>query len=94
MNHDELDQVYTHMAQALTRVGESQAPLFLSILGLSLLSRQPDAGAALALLEQAERACLGDGAADSLGNPNGAITGTGAGTDADTDTDTITGSAA
>lgn len=87
MNHDELDQVYTHMAQALTRVGESQAPLFLSILGLSLLSRQPDAGTALALLEQAERACLGEDAAVSLGNPTGAITGTGTGTD------TITGSA-
>ena len=62
MNPDELDQVYTSMAQALTRVGESQAPLFLSILGLSLLSRQPDTGTALALLAQAESACLGDGA--------------------------------
>lgn len=65
MNHDELDQVYTRMAQALTRVGESQAPLFLSILGLSLLSRQADAGAALALLAQAESACLG---ADAVAN--------------------------
>lgn len=87
MNHDELDQVYTHMAQALTRMGESQAPLFLSILGLSLLSRQPDAGTALALLEQAERACRGDGAADR--NTTGAISGTGM----DAGTDTITGSA-
>ncbi|MGE6920036.1 hypothetical protein [Achromobacter kerstersii] len=60
MNPDELDQVYTSMAQALTRVGESQAPLFLSILGLSLLSRQADAGTALALLAQAESACLGE----------------------------------
>ncbi|MDX3986528.1 MAG: hypothetical protein QHC88_14840 [Achromobacter sp.] len=58
MNNDDLDQVYTAMAQALTRVGESQAPLFLSILGLSLLSRQPDADTALALLAQAESACL------------------------------------
>lgn len=62
MNHEELDQVYTGMAQALTRVGEPQAPLFLSILGLSLLSRQPDAASALALLAQAESACLGEGA--------------------------------
>ncbi|WMD18487.1 hypothetical protein RAS12_17765 [Achromobacter seleniivolatilans] len=61
MNNDELDQVYTAMAQALTRVGESQAQLFLSILGLSLLSRQPDAKAALALLVQAEDACLDAG---------------------------------
>lgn len=60
MNPDDLDQVYTSMAQALTRVGESQAPLFLSILGLSLLSRQADAGTALALLAQAESACLGE----------------------------------
>lgn len=60
MNPDELDQIYTGMAQALTRVGESQAPLFLSILGLSLLSRQPDATTALALLAQAESACLGE----------------------------------
>ncbi|CAB3708381.1 MULTISPECIES: hypothetical protein [Achromobacter] len=62
MNNDDLDQVYTSMAQALTRVGESQAPLFLSILGLSLLSRQPDAATALALLAQAESACLSEGA--------------------------------
>lgn len=62
MNPDELDQVYTRMAQTLTRVGESQAPLFLSILGLSLLSRQADAGTALDLLAQAERACLGEDA--------------------------------
>jgi len=50
------------MAQALTRVGESRAPLFLSILGLSLLSRQPNAADALALLAQAEAASLADDA--------------------------------
>ncbi|EHK62964.1 hypothetical protein [Achromobacter arsenitoxydans] len=60
MNNDELDQVYTSMAQALTRVGESRAPLFLSILGLSLLSRQASAADALALLAQAEAASLSD----------------------------------
>lgn len=62
MNHEELDQVYTSMAQALTRVGESRAPLFLSILGLSLLSRLPSAQEAKALLDQAEAASLEDGA--------------------------------
>lgn len=62
MNHEELDQVYTSMAQALTRVGESRAPLFLSILGLSLLSRLPSAQEAKALLAQAEAASLEDGA--------------------------------
>ncbi len=62
MNNDELDQVYTSMAQALTRVGESRAPLFLSILGLSLLSRLPNAEDALALMAQAEASSLDDGA--------------------------------
>lgn len=62
MNHEALDQVYTSMAQALTRVGESRAPLFLSILGLSLLSRLPSAQDALALLAQAEAASLEDNA--------------------------------
>lgn len=57
MNDDQLDQVYTRMAQALTRVGEAQAPLFLSILGLSALARLPDAQTADALLAQAEAAC-------------------------------------
>lgn len=56
MSNDELDQVYTLMAQALTRVGPAQAPLFLSILGLSALARLPDASAATALLAQAEAA--------------------------------------
>lgn len=57
MNDDQLDQVYTRMAQALTRVGEARAPLFLSILGLSALARLSDAQAAAALLTQAEAAC-------------------------------------
>ncbi|MWO43687.1 hypothetical protein [Escherichia coli] len=57
MNDDQLDQVYTRMAQALTRVGEARAPLFLSILGLSALARLPDAQAACALLAPAEAAC-------------------------------------
>ncbi|NMU92921.1 hypothetical protein HGQ98_25585, partial [Achromobacter ruhlandii] len=53
MNHDELEQVYTSMAQALTRVGPARAPLFLSTLGLAALARLPDASAATALLAQA-----------------------------------------
>lgn len=60
MNNDELDQAYTGMAQALSRVGEARAPLFLSILGLSLLARLPDAQEAAALVAQAEAACLTD----------------------------------
>ncbi|CAB3915887.1 hypothetical protein LMG26858_05008 [Achromobacter anxifer] len=61
MNNDELDQAYTAMAQALTRVGEQQAPLFLSILSLSLLARLTDARDAAALLAQAETACRAGG---------------------------------
>ncbi|MGE4434718.1 hypothetical protein [Achromobacter sp.] len=57
MSNDELDQVYTRMAQTLTRVGPAQAPLFLSILGLAALARLPDASTAAALLAQAEAAC-------------------------------------
>ncbi|SSW63484.1 hypothetical protein AVE30378_00515 [Achromobacter veterisilvae] len=61
MNNDELDQAYTGMAQALSRVGEAQAPLLLSILSLSLLARLSDAKEAAALLAQAEAACLANG---------------------------------
>ncbi len=61
MNNDELDQTYTAMAQTLTRVGEQQAPLFLSILSLSLLARLTDARDAATLLAQAEAACLAQG---------------------------------
>ncbi|MEB3095602.1 hypothetical protein VCS63_07220 [Achromobacter sp. D10] len=62
MNHDELDQVYTAMAQTLTRVGEAQTSLFLSILSLSLIARLTDTRDAAALLAQAEAACLANGA--------------------------------
>lgn len=62
MNNEELDQVYTSTAQSLTRVGESRAPLFLSILALSMLSRLSDAREALALLAQAEAASQEEGA--------------------------------
>ncbi|WP_251864001.1 hypothetical protein [Achromobacter sp. Marseille-Q4962] len=56
MNAHDLDQVYTQLARTLTRVGETRAPLFLSILSLSLLARQTDTAEALALLAQAEAA--------------------------------------
>lgn len=50
-----LDQLYTALAEATARVGEAKAPLFLATLALALLSRQADAGPALALIAQAER---------------------------------------
>ena len=52
---DHLDQTYTALAEATARVGEARAPLFLAMLSLALLSRQADAGEALALIAQAER---------------------------------------
>lgn len=54
-NADHLDQTYTALAEATARVGEGRAPLFLATLSLALLSRQADAGEALALIAQAER---------------------------------------
>lgn len=54
-NTDHLDQIYTALAEATARVGEARAPLFLATLSLALLSRQADAGEALALIAQAER---------------------------------------
>lgn len=56
MTESELDLAYTQLAQAVARVSESQAPLFLAALCLSLISRQPDAAPVLALIERAEQA--------------------------------------
>lgn len=53
-NHD-LDAAYTALAKTLTRVGEAQAPLLLSILSLSLIARQDNLGDVLRLIEQAEK---------------------------------------
>ncbi|HEY0294108.1 MAG TPA: hypothetical protein VGC69_02100 [Bordetella sp.] len=54
MNSTDLDTAYAALAHALTRVGEARAPLFLAMLCLSLMSRNPDVGQVLALMEQAE----------------------------------------
>ncbi len=55
MTHAELDTTYTALAEAIARAGETRAPLLLATLALSLLSEQPGAAAALALITQAER---------------------------------------
>jgi hypothetical protein len=55
MTDQDLDQSYTALAQALARVGEGSAPLFLATLSLALLARQADANAVLPLIAQAER---------------------------------------
>jgi hypothetical protein len=55
MNDAEVEFVYTELAQCIARIGEAKTPLLLATLALDLLRRQPDAGAALAHIAQAER---------------------------------------
>jgi len=53
----ELDTSYTALSEAINRVGEERAPLFLAMLALSLIARQPSAKQALDLIAQAEQNC-------------------------------------
>jgi hypothetical protein len=54
MTDQDLDTCYAALCDAIDRVGEQRAPLFLSMVALSLLARQPDAGAVLPRIQQAE----------------------------------------
>lgn len=64
MTDTDLDRSYSALCEALARVGEDKAPLFLSMLSLSLISRLQQADDVLPLLAQAERQCA-DGAGDA-----------------------------
>jgi hypothetical protein len=55
MNSTDLELTYTALAESIARVGESKTSLLLATLALDLLSRQPDADAALTHILQAER---------------------------------------
>jgi hypothetical protein len=55
MNSMQIEMTYTALAECMARIGESKTPVFLATLALDLLSRQPDAEAALAHILQAER---------------------------------------
>jgi hypothetical protein len=55
MNSTELELTYTALAESIARVGESKTSLLLATLALDLMSRQPDADAALRHILQAER---------------------------------------
>ncbi|HWX37450.1 MAG TPA: hypothetical protein VNZ53_59805 [Steroidobacteraceae bacterium] len=55
MTSAEIEVIYTALAQCIARVGEPKVSLLLATLALDLLSDQPDAGAALARISQAER---------------------------------------
>lgn len=63
MTDADLDRSYSALCEALARVGEDKAPLFLSMLCLSLISRQHVADEVLAQLAHAERQC-----ADGVGH--------------------------
>ncbi len=55
MNANQIEIIYTALAQCIARVGESKTPLLLATLALDLLSRQADTEAALEHILQAER---------------------------------------
>ena len=55
MNSTELDTAYTALAEAIGRVGESNAQLMLATLSLSLISKLDKLDAAIALIAQAEK---------------------------------------
>lgn len=57
MKADELDLAYTRLCEAMARVGETQAPLFLAMVSLALMSRQANPQDTLAAIERAEAAC-------------------------------------
>ncbi|MCW5652218.1 hypothetical protein [Hydrogenophaga sp.] len=57
MTDADLDQCYSAVCEALTRVGEAQAPLFLSMLCLSLITRQDRADGVLPLIADAQTRC-------------------------------------
>ncbi|HEV7613887.1 MAG TPA: hypothetical protein VGO37_18555 [Steroidobacteraceae bacterium] len=55
MNANQVELIYTALAECIARVGETKTPLLLATLSLDLLSRQADADAALEHILQAER---------------------------------------
>ncbi|WP_395060495.1 hypothetical protein [Polaromonas sp.] len=64
MTDADLDRSYTALCEALANVGEAQAPLLLSMLSLSLMSRFAQADEVLPLIANAQKQC-GAGVADA-----------------------------
>lgn len=58
MTDSDLDQSYSKLCASLGKVGQAQAPMFLAMLSLSLMSRFEQAGDVLALIDNAEQQCL------------------------------------
>ena len=63
MDAADLDAVYGALANALARVGESQASLLLATLALDLISRESDPSVVTAAIARAERLIDPQGAA-------------------------------
>ncbi|MEO6624847.1 MAG: hypothetical protein ABIN37_08455 [Burkholderiaceae bacterium] len=59
MTDTDLDACYSGVCEALVAVGQDKAALFLATLGLSLISRAPDAAGVHALITQARLCCDG-----------------------------------
>lgn len=53
MTDTDLDQSYSAVCEALSQVGEARAPMFLAMLGLSLMSRFERADQVLPLIANA-----------------------------------------
>ncbi|MET0312559.1 MAG: hypothetical protein ABW051_10955 [Burkholderiaceae bacterium] len=58
MTDNELDVAYTALCEALGEVGQERAPLLLSMLALSLMSRFPSAAEVLPLIATAKAQSL------------------------------------
>lgn len=57
MTDQDLDQSYSALCTALASVGAAQAPLFLSMVCLSLMARSESAAQVLPLIALAQRQC-------------------------------------
>ena len=57
MNDQDLDQAYSALCHSLASVGQQRAPLFLSMVCLSLISRLNHADDALAVIAGAQAQC-------------------------------------
>ena len=60
MTDADLDQAYTALCTALGQVGQAQAPLFLSMLCLSMMTRFENANDVLPLIANAKARCDDD----------------------------------
>lgn len=60
MTDTELDIAYTRLCEQLGTLQPAQAPLFLSMLCLDLMSRMPQAADVLPLIDRAQAQCAAE----------------------------------